>query len=94
MKARRTITQACVLALGLAGATHEAMAQQPGFLNVDTDYKERKPQIKVSIDRARAARSVLESRGASVEYHEHRVGHKVSAQGMKEITRWIGQILA
>ena len=33
----------------------EVMAQQPGFLNVDTDYKERKPQIKVSIDRARAA---------------------------------------
>jgi multidrug efflux pump len=27
----------------------------PGLLNVDTDYKERKPQIKVSIDRARAA---------------------------------------
>jgi multidrug efflux pump len=33
----------------------EVMAQQPGFLNIDTDYKERKPQIKVSIDRARAA---------------------------------------
>jgi multidrug efflux pump len=33
----------------------DAMAKEPGFLNVDTDYKERKPQIKVSIDRARAA---------------------------------------
>ena len=33
----------------------DVMAQQPGFLNADTDYKERKPQIKVSIDRARAA---------------------------------------
>jgi multidrug efflux pump len=33
----------------------DVMAQQPGFLNVDTDYKERKPQIKVSIDRSRAA---------------------------------------
>ncbi len=33
-----------------------ALAQEnPGLLNVDTDYKERKPQIKVSIDRARAA---------------------------------------
>jgi multidrug efflux pump len=29
--------------------------QNPGLQNVDTDYKERKPQIKVSIDRARAA---------------------------------------
>jgi phospholipase/carboxylesterase len=48
----------------------------------------------VSIDRARAARSVLESQGALVEYHEHHVGHKVSAQGMQEIARWIKQILA
>ncbi len=33
-----------------------ALAQEnPGLLNVDTDYKERKPQIKVSIDRSRAA---------------------------------------
>jgi phospholipase/carboxylesterase len=48
----------------------------------------------VPIDRAREARSALEARGAMVEYHEHRVGHKVSAQGMKEIARWIKQILA
>ena len=43
----------------------------------------------VPIDRAREARSVLEERGAVVEYHEHHVGHKVSAQGMKEIARFI-----
>jgi phospholipase/carboxylesterase len=47
----------------------------------------------VPIDRARDARSGLESRGASVEYYEHRVGHKVSAQGMKEIARWISMTL-
>ena len=33
----------------------EVASKNPGLLNVDTDYKERKPQIKVSIDRARAA---------------------------------------
>jgi multidrug efflux pump len=27
----------------------------PGLINLDTDYKERKPQIRVSVDRARAA---------------------------------------
>jgi phospholipase/carboxylesterase len=43
----------------------------------------------VPIERAREARSMLEARGAHVEYHEHRVGHKVSAQGMKEIAWWI-----
>ena len=47
----------------------------------------------VPIDRAREARSVLERRGASVEYHEHRVGHKVSAQGMQEIARWVVETL-
>jgi predicted esterase len=48
----------------------------------------------VPIERARAARSVLEARGAIVEYHEHRVGHKVSAQGMKEIAQWLERILS
>jgi multidrug efflux pump len=42
---------------------------QPGLLNVDTDYKERKPQIKVSIDRARAAELgvSLENLGRTLE---------------------------
>jgi multidrug efflux pump len=46
----------------------EAQAQ-PGFLSLDTDYKERKPQIKVSIDRARAAELgvSLESIGRTLE---------------------------
>jgi phospholipase/carboxylesterase len=45
----------------------------------------------VPIERAREARLSLESRGAPVEYHEHRVGHKVSAQGMQEIKHWIAK---
>jgi phospholipase/carboxylesterase len=59
-------------------------ASLPAYLILHGTHDEAVP-----IDRARAARSVLESRGASVEYHEHRVGHKVSAQGMKEIAQWI-----
>ena len=41
----------------------------PGFVNLDTDYKERKPQIKVSIDRSRAAELgvSLESIGRTLE---------------------------
>ncbi|HEV7716415.1 MAG TPA: efflux RND transporter permease subunit, partial [Steroidobacteraceae bacterium] len=30
-------------------------AQNPGLINVDTNYKERKPQIRVAVDRNRAA---------------------------------------
>jgi multidrug efflux pump len=37
--------------------------ENPGFQNIDTDYKERKPQIKVSIDRARAAELGLSLEG-------------------------------
>ena len=47
----------------------------------------------VPIDRAREAQAVLEGRGAAVEYHEHRVGHKVSAQGMQEIAHWVKKTL-
>ena len=47
----------------------------------------------VPIERAREARSVLEARGAIVEYHEQRTGHKVTAQGMQEIKRWINEVL-
>jgi hydrophobe/amphiphile efflux-1 (HAE1) family protein len=41
----------------------------PGFINLDTDYKERKPQIKVSVDRSRAAELgvSLESIGRTLE---------------------------
>jgi phospholipase/carboxylesterase len=71
------------------GAAAQSKTALPRYLILHGTHDDAAP-----IDRARAARSVLESRGASVEYHEHRVGHKVSAQGMKEIERWIKQILA
>jgi phospholipase/carboxylesterase len=67
----------------------QAQRALPRFLIIHGTHDEAVP-----IERARAARSVLEERGASVEYHEHHVGHKVSAQGMKEIARWIRQIMA
>jgi len=47
----------------------------------------------VPIALAREARSVLAARGALVEYHEYPGGHKVSAQGLKDIARWIERVL-
>jgi multidrug efflux pump len=43
--------------------------QNPGLVNVDTDYKERKPQIRVAVDRNRAADLgiSLESIGRTLE---------------------------
>jgi len=48
----------------------------------------------VPVALAREARSALEARGALVEYHEYPGGHKISAQGMKDIARWIERILS
>ena len=48
----------------------------------------------VPVALAREARSALEARGALVEYHEYLGGHKISAQGMKDIARWIERILS
>ncbi len=47
----------------------------------------------VPIEQARQARSVLEARGAPIEYHEYPVGHKVSVQGMKDIAQWLKKIV-
>ncbi|HEV7715778.1 MAG TPA: efflux RND transporter permease subunit, partial [Steroidobacteraceae bacterium] len=56
----------------LSGWTDKLMTlalTNPGFVNLDTDYKERKPQIKVSIDRSRAAELgvSLETIGRTIE---------------------------
>jgi len=48
----------------------------------------------VPIVLAREARSELEAREAVVEYYEYPGGHKVAAQGMKDIARWIDRILS
>lgn len=41
---------------------------------------------------AHQARDFLRSRGAAVEYHAYPIGHKVSPQGMKDITHWLNRI--
>jgi phospholipase/carboxylesterase len=47
----------------------------------------------VPVALAREAQSALEARGATVEYHEYPGGgHKVSAQGMKDLAAWLQSI--
>jgi phospholipase/carboxylesterase len=82
---RGVIALAGFLPTGTPAGTRAA--NQPAYLILHGTHDEAVP-----LERARAARSVLESRGAAVEYHEHRVGHKVSAQGIKEIAQWIKEL--
>jgi phospholipase/carboxylesterase len=82
---RGVIALAGFLPTGTPAGTRAA--SQPAYLILHGTHDEAVP-----LERARAARSVLESRGAAVEYHEHRVGHKVSAQGIKEIAQWIKEL--
>jgi phospholipase/carboxylesterase len=44
---------------------------------------------RVPIAYARQARSILQSIGAKVEYHEYPIGHKISPQGLKDIEMWL-----
>src|SRR5512143_542114 len=69
-----------------ANSPTPSMGALPRYLIIHGTHDEAVP-----IDWARAARSTLERHGASVEYHEHRVGHKISAQGMQEITHWVNR---
>ena len=48
----------------------------------------------VPIHRAHQARDFLQARGAPVEYHAYPGGHKIAAQGLKDITRWLERALA
>ncbi len=43
----------------------------------------------VPIQRAHQARDFLQALGAPVEYHAYPGGHKVAAQGLKDIMRWL-----
>jgi phospholipase/carboxylesterase len=43
----------------------------------------------VPIHRAHQARDFLQALGAPVEYHAYPGGHKIAAQGLKDITRWL-----
>lgn len=55
--------------------------ENPGLLNVDSDYDERKPQLKISIDRSRAA-----DLGVSLEI----VGRTLETMlGAREVTTYV-----
>ncbi len=58
-----------------------AVRQNPGFKDADTNYKERKPQLRVSIDRDRAA-----DMGVSLQT----VGHTLeTVLGSRVVTRYV-----
>ena len=61
----------------------ERAEQNPALINVDTDYQERKPQMKVSVDRNRAA-----DLGVSLET----IGHTLETMlGSRIVTTFIRQ---
>jgi phospholipase/carboxylesterase len=43
----------------------------------------------VSVEQARAARTLLTQAGAEVSYHEYAVGHKLNAAGMRDLKAWL-----
>ncbi len=47
---------------------------------------------RVPIHYAHQARDYLQSLGARVEYHAYPAGHKISPQGMRDMTQWLNRI--
>jgi phospholipase/carboxylesterase len=43
--------------------------------------------------RAQAARDALQSAGATVEYHDYPITHKLNAQGMRDLKDWLARQL-
>jgi phospholipase/carboxylesterase len=43
----------------------------------------------VTVEQAHAARDLLAAAGADVTYHEYDVGHKLNAQGMRDLQAWL-----
>jgi phospholipase/carboxylesterase len=41
--------------------------------------------------RAHEARDALQAAGATVEYHEYPIGHKLNAQGMRDLKDWLAR---
>ena len=47
----------------------------------------------IPVEAARRARAVLAEAGASLTYGEYPVGHKLSAQGMRDLKAWLAEAL-
>ncbi len=46
----------------------------------------------IPIERSLAAKEFLESKGAAVEYHVDKVGHKISTSGIRGLRTWIEKL--
>jgi len=45
----------------------------------------------IPLARARGCAETLRASGADLAYHEYDVGHRISAQGMRDLKTWWGQ---
>jgi phospholipase/carboxylesterase len=45
----------------------------------------------IPLERARGCAETLRASGADLAYHEYEVGHRISAQGMRDLKAWWGQ---
>lgn len=48
----------------------------------------------VSVEEARRAREALARAGADVTYGEYPIGHKLNAQGMRDLKQWLAETIA
>lgn len=71
-----------------AWATPGRLVGKPVFITHGTQDE------VLPVEAAQKAREAMVGAGATVEYHEHPTGHKLNAQGMRDLTRWWAQVRA
>lgn len=70
-----------------AWAAPGTLAGQPVFIAHGTADE------TVPAAQARAAAEALRAAGAAVDFREYAVGHKMNAEGMREMKDWVGQLV-
>jgi phospholipase/carboxylesterase len=86
--------EATAAVAGLAGFIPEAATPwlAPGRLSGKSVFIAHGLEDEtVSIEEAARAREALSQCGADVEYHEYAAGHKLSAQGMRDLKAWLAR---
>jgi phospholipase/carboxylesterase len=76
---------------GLVGFTPEnaeAVAERAPLKDVPVFMAAGLEDPLVPIERSRASADVLRRAGASLEYHEYPTGHRLSADGVRDLKRW------
>ena len=72
----------------MPGGAVEAFPQQAPLADLPTFMAVGQRDPLVPLAHGRAAAAAARDLGADLQYHEYEAGHKMPAQGMRELAEW------